>query len=381
MVQSKRTPSSNQFKGGNVPFLLLFLLCLLWSAAPLSSASAEWNFSGQISGWGGYYKEGGGSAGLRFLPRFTFESPLSEGLAVDGEFILNLRTRTTFSSFAELEDNTHGDLYRSWVRLSGERSEIRLGLQRINFGPARLLRSLQWFDSLDPRDPLEVTEGVWAILARTYFQNNSSLWLWGLYGNDDLKGLERFTSDEHRPEYGLRYQFPVAKGEMAFTWHTRRLDREFARRHGLPRLTDGRENRWALDGTFDLGPGVWFEAAASHISIDSSDSLWTKYLTVGADYTFNIGSGLHVIGEHFIRSEEEEDFMTSALSLDYSLGILDTLTFIAFFDWQEHELSPSLSWQRTLDDWLFNVTAFYNSGGRETDYSGTGILLTISYNF
>ena len=73
--------------------------------------------------------------------------------------------------------------------------------------------------------------------------------------------------------------------------------------------------------------------------------------------------------------------MTSALSLDYSLGILDTLTFIAFFDWQEHELSPSLSWQRTLDDWLFNVTAFYNSGGRETDYSGTGILITISYNF
>ena len=381
MFRSKRAPSSNPFEGGNVPSLLFFLICLFWSAAPLRTASADWNFSGQISGWGGYYKNGGGNAGLRFLPRFTFESSLSNGLEIDGELSLNLRTRTTFSSFGELEDNTHGDLYRSWVRLSGERSEIRLGLQRINFGPARLLRSLQWFDSLDPRDPLEVTDGVWGILARTYFSNNSTLWLWGLYGNDDLKGPERFKSDESRPEYGFRCQFPVPRGEMAFTYHNRRLDREYARRHGLPRLTDGTENRYALDGTFDLGAGVWFEAALSHISIDSSDSLWTKYLTVGADYTFNIGSGLHVIGEHFIRSEEEEDFMTSALSLDYSLGILDTLTFIAFFDWQRRELSPSLSWQRTLDDWLLNVTAFYNSGERENAYSGTGILITISYNF
>ena len=347
----------------------------------MSAASADWKFSGQISGWGGYYTNGDGHAGLRFLPQFTFESPLGNGLTLDGEFSFNLRTSTAFHSFGELEDNSHGDLYRFWVRLSGERSEIRLGLQRINFGPARLLRSLQWFDSLDPRDPLEVTDGVWGILARQYFPNNSTLWLWGLYGNDGLKGLEQYASDENRPEYGLRWQFPVHRGEIAFTYHNRRLDREYARSHGLPSITDGTENRYALDGVFDLGIGVWFEAAASNISTDSSDSLWTKYLTVGADYTFDIGSGLHVIGEHFIRSEEEENFMTTALSLDYSLGILDTVTFIAFFDWQNREFSPSLSWQRTWDDWLLNATAFYNGNDREGRFSGTGFRVMLSYNF
>ena len=50
----------------------------------------------------------------------------------------------------------------AWLRLSTSRFEARVGLQKINFGSATLFRPLMWFDSLDPRDPLQITDGVYA---------------------------------------------------------------------------------------------------------------------------------------------------------------------------------------------------------------------------
>ena len=69
------------------------------------------------------------------------------------------------------------------MRYSSDQFELRLGLQKINFGSASMLRPLMWFDQMDPRDPLHLTDGVWGLLARYYFLNNANIWLWGLYGN------------------------------------------------------------------------------------------------------------------------------------------------------------------------------------------------------
>ena len=79
---------------------------------------------------------------------------------------------------------THGAVRRS------------TGLQKINFGSAVLLRPLMWFDSLDPRDPLQLTDGVYAVLLRYYFPNNANLWAWALYGNDSPKGWESAATAE-----------------------------------------------------------------------------------------------------------------------------------------------------------------------------------------
>ena len=56
--------------------------------------------------------------------------------------------------------------------------ENRLGLQKIDFGSALLIRPLQWFNQIDPRDPLRLTNGVYGILFRQYFNDNSNIWLW-----------------------------------------------------------------------------------------------------------------------------------------------------------------------------------------------------------
>ena len=73
--------------------------------------------------------------------------------------------------------------YRLWGRYTGHQFEVRVGLQKIDFGSAMMLRPLQWFDEMDPRDPLNFTTGVYGALGRYYFLNNANIWGWILYGN------------------------------------------------------------------------------------------------------------------------------------------------------------------------------------------------------
>jgi len=114
----------------------------------------------------------------------------------------------------------HDKPYRFWARYSAKQVELRIGLQKINFGSASMLRPLMWFDQVDPRDPLMLTDGVWGILGRYYFLNNANIWLWGLYGNDNRKGWEIFNSQKTIPEFGGRLQIPVPKGESGFSFIT-----------------------------------------------------------------------------------------------------------------------------------------------------------------
>ena len=81
-----------------------------------------------------------------------------------------------------------------------------------------------WFDRIDPRDPLQLTDGVWALLLRYFFLNNANIWLWGLYGNDDVKGWEFLPTVKDDIEFGGRIQVPVPLGELGLSYHHRRAD-------------------------------------------------------------------------------------------------------------------------------------------------------------
>ncbi len=368
---------------------IIILLCLIiFLGFPVGDCRAgSFEHKGQISVWGSYSDDSKGKMGGRYIPEVSFSQSLSGETILDAELSANLYTFTSFDSSRDIEDNARAKLYRSWLRLFSPRYEARLGLQRINFGSAKILRSLRWFDQLDVRDPLQLTEGVYALLGRYYFLNNANIWGWGLYDNDDLKGLEAYKTDEDRPEFGGRFQFPVSKGEMAFTYHHRYLDKEWWRSQKGSLLSEGIENRYAVDGSFDAGIGFWFEAVAGDIKVEPHKSLWTEFLTVGADYTFDIGSGLHVLGEHFIKTtgtkifNQDETVMTSALSVDFSINVLDTVTIIGYYDWDKGKIYPNASWQRTYDNWLINLIAFSNSSSADNAYSGVGALCTVAYNY
>jgi hypothetical protein len=223
-----------------------------------------------------------------------------------------------------------------------------------------------WFDRIDPRDPLRITDGVYGLLLRYYFLNNSNIWLWGLYGNEGTKGWEFIPTAKEHLECGGRIQVPFFKGEIALTYHHRQID---LKKGLIPIPADDPivpEDRIAFDGKWDIGIGLWVEGSLMRQDSTALAYQWTQSLNIGLDYTFGIGNGLHVLGEHFILESSKNAFKKgegidfSALSLNYPLGLLDTISGIFYYDWGNKNFYRFINWQRTYDKWSFYVMGFWN---------------------
>src|SRR5262249_24762513 len=106
--------------------------------------------------------------GVRYVPTLSLERQLPDGRLIDGELSLNVYGIGEWPDWRDSETEGHVKPYRGWVRFKTSRFEARGGLQKINFGSALVLRPLRWFDSVDPRDPLQLTDGVYAVLLRGY---------------------------------------------------------------------------------------------------------------------------------------------------------------------------------------------------------------------
>lgn len=321
------------------------------------------DFRGQIAGWTTEIRvedERQNQSGVRYIPQLTLEQAITDESFIDLEVSLNGFVR--YDS-AESEKDPDGELYRLKLRYATNQTETRIGLQKINFGPAQLLRSLKWFDRLDPRDPQKLTDGVYALRFRYHALNNASVWFWGLYGNDEPKGYEIFPSVEEKPEFGGRLQYPVLNGELAATVHTRHVaaSREF------------REHRIALDGRWEIKAGIWFESVLQQQDTEMLPYEWMKMTTLGMDYTFGIGNGLYTVVEHLttVLSHDaagwDDDTHVSAISLSYPFGLFDNLMAIGYYDWEKKEYSQYLSWQRTYDNLTINASLFRYPDGQDTN--------------
>ncbi len=380
--------------------VLAVLLTVLVSGLPVYGDVLSWTFGhkGLISFWAmtGFQKSSEPQFGLRYIPEFSLALPLSESLTLDTEASIHAFGTASFKKIDTVR--TDGDIkpYRLWLRFSLSQFEARIGLQKISFGSASLLRPLMWFDRLDPRDPLRLTDGVYSLLLRYYFVNNTNLWLWGLYGNKEAKGWEVLPTQEGSVEYGGRVQIPLFTGEIALTYHHRRADLQksslflpAAGTHIAP------ENRYALDGKWDVGIGLWFEGSLSHQKNELLPSPCQRALNAGLDYTFAVGNGLYLLGEHLILARTQEalgsgdDIDFSAILLRYPLGLLDEVTGILYYDWENQELYRFLSWQRTYDRWRINIIGFWNpeefqiypTASGNNPFVGKGFQVTIIYNY
>jgi len=333
--------------------------------------------------------------GLRCLPEFSLGKALSQKYNFDVEFSLNAYGTGTINALDDVHTEGKVKPYRMWLRFSSSQFEARLGLQKINFGSASLLRPLMWFDRIDPRDPLQLTDGVYGLLMRYYFLDNTNIWVWGLYGNDEPKGWETMSSDRKSPELGGRIQTPLGKGEIAFSCHHREIDVKGLLQGPEPDNIRIPENRYALDGKWDIGIGIWFETSLFHQQTEHLPYTWQKALNVGMDYTFNIGNGLNVIGEHFVLEASRDVFGSgeatkfSALALNYPLGLLDNITGILYYDWENKDFYNFLRWQRTYDRWSFHFMAFwnperfrvYNTQPGNNLFAGKGIQVMAVFNY
>jgi len=283
-----------------------------------------------------------------------------------------------------------------WFRFSGDQFEIRAGLQKINFGSATLLRPLMWFDRIDPRDPLQLTDGTYGLLMRYYFLNNTNIWVWGLIGNKEPKGWEAFGSEKNRPEFGSRIQVPVPVGEIGLTYHNRSVDISNDTLVIPADMHDfAQENRIALDGKIDIGIGLWFESSIIHTDSKYLTRDLSRFLTVGLDYTFGLGNGLNVMTEVFTYSLSDQLFgkgdgvTFSALSANYPLSIITNLSTIFFYDWKNNDLYNFINCSWTFDRWTFYLMGFWNPdrfqvypGMEEVNlYAGKGVQLMVVFNY
>jgi len=377
----------------NKPFFvwILFLFC------QTALLSQNFGLRGMLSGWitVNTNKANKPQLGLRYIPEFSLEKSLSQKYTFDIEFSLNAYGTGQVHSLDDIR--TDGDIkpYRMWLRFSSSQFEARLGLQKINFGSALLLRPLMWFDRIDPRDPLQLTDGVYGLLLRYYFLNNANIWLWGLYGNDDLKGWESMSSHGKSIEFGGRFQAPLGNGELGFTYHRRQIEVKGLLQEVVLDKSLIPENRYALDGKWDIGIGLWFEAALIHQHSEYLPFSWQRALNIGMDYTFGLGNGLNVIGEHFIFESSMEAFGSgegiefSALSLNYPLSILDNINCILYYDWDNDDLYSFMNWRRTYDKWIINVIGFWNpkrfqiyqAQPGNNLFAGKGIQIMVVFNY
>jgi hypothetical protein len=374
-------------------------VCLLFiSLSAIPGLSQTFDLKGLIAAWGvvGVQKSSEPQLGIRFIPELFLEKSLSKKLTMDANISLNTYGVATFKQNDDVQSESDLKPYRLWARFSSSQFEVRLGLQKISFGSASLLRPLMWFDRLDPRDPLQLTEGVYALLLRYYFVSNTNIWVWGLYGNDDPKGWETFPSDKKTPEFGGRIQVPLFSGELAFSYHHRTADINRGPFEGLfPVDNLTQENRFGLDGKWDVTIGMWIEATLTHQESALLPYPWQRALNAGLDYTFGIGNGLYALGEHLLLTQAQETWSSgkdtnfSCFLCRYPFGIMDDLTVIMYYDWENEEFYRLINWQRTYDTWMFNIIGFWNpeefllypTQAGNNPFVGKGFQIMVTFNF
>lgn len=341
-------------------FLLLSGQCLVFSQ-PVA-------LNGQFSGWlTGNEESLISQSGFRYIPEVFIQKALGSQVIADAEISLNTYVTGNFHGWKSPETKAKFKPYRFWMRFAGNQFEARLGLQKINFGSATLFRPLMWFDRIDPRDPLKLTDGVHGLLLRYYFQNNANMWLWGLYDNKDLRGWETAPTEDNGIEFGGRLQIPVLTGEAGMSYHHRRAN--FSRLPALAALSNTKlvdENRFAFDAKWDIEIGLWFEGSIIQRDTEIPLMKYQRMWTIGADYTFGIGNGLNVLTEFFNSENSAEIFRAgdgiqfTGASVSYPIGLLDRVSGIYYYDRTHHDNYILLNLQRTYDNWLFCIIGFFN---------------------
>ncbi len=374
---------------------LLIISFLLEISGLILSAQDTLRFSGQLSSWMNLGTEGKLPlrAGLRYIPQISYGIQSAPESRFDSELSINIYGNAGLNPFDSLDLSGKIKPYRAWVRYSSEQFELRLGLQKLNFGSASIMRPLMWFDQIDPRDPLQLTDGVWGLLARYYFLNNANIWLWGLYGNNERRGWEIVPVNSRIPEFGGRVQLPVPSGEIALSYHHRVADsRETGT--GAPSLEKIPENRIGFDIKWDMKAGFWIEGSLTHKGKNIGMLTNQLILNAGVDYTFGLGNGIYCAYEQLFTTYDEKLFSVdnktsfSLLTANYPVGMFDRLGAIVFYNWDAHNIYTFLSWQRQFDKIMLYLMAYWNpesyklptQDDSQNIFAGKGIQLMFVFN-
>jgi hypothetical protein len=329
----------------------------------------------------------------RYIPQLNYSIFLKNSRLIDFEYAANFYGDIQTDPFTEADFYGKIKNYRAWARYSAQQFELRAGLQKINFGSASMLRPLMWFDQVDPRDPLGLTDGVWGVLGRYYFLNNANIWLWGLYGNKNPSGWEIVGTTKNKIELGGRVQLPITIGEMAFSYHQRKADfseisPEFSAYNDIP------DHKIGFDTKLDVVVGLWLEAVWVFKGADLGMYKNQEIINIGTDYTFGVGNGLSATFEQLVMSYDEKAFSFenvtsfSLLNVSYPIGMFDNLSAIIYYNWTDNKAYNYINWQKQFNKITFYAMAYWNpdvykiptQNNEQNLFAGKGIQLMFVFN-
>ena len=310
---------------------------------------------------------------MGYIPIISANKKLSHDSMVDLEWAYRLDRSYNGDSLEEY----HGKLYRGWLRYTTQFIEARLGLQKVSFGPARVLRQLAWFDTIDLEDPTAQTEGVEAFRFRFFPSNSLAIWTWIMKGESDTLS------------YGGRGELSTNIGEWGFTFH-QDPSKSLQPIGQLGNSIFSPHNRLAIDFRYDGVIGLWNESA-----LVQSDNLELDMITVGADYTLSIANGILIMSESMYISIIEKNSTSSqtltVLMVNVPVGMGNHIMFISRLDWDENLTYNYLRWSNTYDHYSVNFILSVNP--QKEDYNipaeflpqtlaefGTGIQFMFIYN-
>ncbi|MBC8375077.1 MAG: hypothetical protein H8E26_03460 [FCB group bacterium] len=359
--------------------ILLILLSLSFVFAEDNTVNVQWKGQASVihaSSFAGPFDES--PTTMRYIPQLRLDYQASSSNRLGFDAAVDVYNYSLGDSLVDMD----GDLYRFTLRYDTPKTQVRVGLQKINFGPARMLRVLQWFDELDPRDPLALSPGVWAAMGRYYFENGANIRLWTMADAPDQHRSYWGDTESWPWDVGGRLEYPIPAGTLGLTLHS--LD--------VSKAGVVKENRIAGDIRVDAMVGLWSEMMFARVE----DPTWERdvlSVMAGMDYTFSLGNGLYTALEiaTTYQGGTGDDMpwqvRTTALTGNYTLGLSDGLTFYLYiidFPILESQSIPMLGWQHTSGNWLFYLALYdmpeFTFGSGMSLPSGTGLQLNIAFN-
>ena len=278
---------------------------------------------------------------ISYIPTISFKKNVSNQSILDFEWGYQLQGNYSGDSLYK----TIQKPYRFWTRYSNEKLEVRLGLQKIIFGPTQILRPLSWFDSFDIKNPTNETYGVEALRIKWFSSNNNTFWSWLI--KDDLDTIS----------YGGRYEFLSQLGEVGLTIHNDPINSyQIIGQTGIP--INKAHNRMAIDYRYDGIIGFWNES-----TLIQSKKTQVILATFGADYTLPILNGVLVMIETMYASNKNNDQNKtenySAFMANLPLGITHSAMYVSQFDWGQEKIYHYLRWSTKFNNyslnWIFSL--------------------------
>tara|TARA_B100000959_G_C14940915_1_gene607767 strand:- start:698 stop:1723 length:1026 start_codon:yes stop_codon:yes gene_type:complete len=292
----------------------------------------------------------------------------------------NKNVEFSYSNKIIIENSDYSNQdYRYWARYKNNIIDLKIGLQKISFGSAFILRNLNWFDSIDFRNTTNQTIGQEALQLKYFSKTDYNFNLWVLPdNNEDISYGSRVEFSNNFGNYGIVFY----KDNTHYNHSIINMPQIISNQNFLIDFLQLKENeRFGIDYRYDGIFGLWLES--TYIKSTNNLNLLNSinFATIGFDYTVNMYNGIYLMYELMSYKFEAIDNSVldgniSSLMIQCPIGILYNLSFIRIFD---NQIKDTYSLIRLITKYDY-FTVNYSYSINPNEY-GNNFQVKLIYNY